>query len=340
VPADFVARWNGTTWSALGSGLNGPALTLAALPNGVLVAGGFFTTAGGLPANRIASWNGATWTALSTGMNDAVRALAALPNGNLVAVGQFTSAGGVAANRVARWNGTSWSALGTGMDNTVHALTVLPDGDFVAGGDFTTASGLSTNFVARWDGTTWSAVGMGTNNFVRALTSLPNGDVVAGGSFTAAGGVASAYVARLTTTCPATSTSLAAGCPSSGGSNTLAASTLPWVDATFRATGTGLPTNALVLTVWGFTQFAPGSLPLTLAFAQAGPGCDQLVSLDILGVLPTSTGTAQSQIFLPNAPPIVGTNFYHQMIPLELDAFGNLVAVTATNSLQLTAGVF
>ena len=80
---------------------------------------------------------------------------------------------------------------------------------------------------------------------VRALAVLPNGDLVAGGGFTTAGGSVSAYFARYVSTCPATATLYSSGCPSSGGSNTLVATTLPWVDATFRATGTGLPTNAV-----------------------------------------------------------------------------------------------
>lgn len=37
-----------------------------------------------------------------------------------------------------------------------------------------------------------------------------------------------------------------------------------------------------------------GGLPLSLAFSQAGPGCDVLVAPDILGVLVTTTGTAVS----------------------------------------------
>jgi hypothetical protein len=54
----------------------------------------------------------------------------------------------------------------------------------------------------------------------------------------------------------------------------------------------------------------------------------------------TLTGTADSQLYLPNVPPLVGVVFYHQMVSIELDGFGNWVAITATNSVQLTAGDF
>ena len=94
-----------------------------------------------------------------------------------------------------------------------------------------------------------------------------------------------------------------------------------------------------MLTVTSVTSFVPG-VPLSLAFAQAGPGCDLFVAPDILGVLVTTTGTATSQFVLPNTPPLVGVTFFHQMVPIELDAFGAWIAVTATNALQLTAGQF
>ena len=34
-----------------------------------LYAGGYFTTAGGVPANYIAKWDGSAWSALGSGMN-------------------------------------------------------------------------------------------------------------------------------------------------------------------------------------------------------------------------------------------------------------------------------
>ena len=50
----MIARWNGTSWSALGSGLNGHFLALTTLPNGDLVAGGLFRTAGGVVSAYVA----------------------------------------------------------------------------------------------------------------------------------------------------------------------------------------------------------------------------------------------------------------------------------------------
>ena len=48
-------------------GLNGPALALTVLPNGDLVAGGNFATAGGVTENRIARWDGSSWAPFGSG---------------------------------------------------------------------------------------------------------------------------------------------------------------------------------------------------------------------------------------------------------------------------------
>jgi hypothetical protein len=46
-----------------------------------LVAGGFFTTAGGVAAEYIAKWDGSSWSPLGGGMNDWVDALEVFDDG-------------------------------------------------------------------------------------------------------------------------------------------------------------------------------------------------------------------------------------------------------------------
>ncbi|MFN7317255.1 MAG: WD40 repeat domain-containing protein [Phycisphaerae bacterium] len=199
VDAINIARWDGNTWSALGTGMNRTLSALAVLPNGDVVAGGSFSTVGGVPANSIARWNDSNWSALGTGMNDSVFDLEALPNGDVVAGGSFSTAGGVPVNSIARWDGNTWSALGTGMNGSVWDLALLPNGDLVAAGDFNTAGGVTVNQIARWDGSTWSALGNAaqhTNGVVSSIAVLPNGDLVAGGFFSTSGGIPTHQIAR------------------------------------------------------------------------------------------------------------------------------------------------
>ncbi len=186
VLARRIAQWDGSAWSALGTGMDFGVYALA-VSGSTLYAGGSFTSAGGTPANRIAQWNGSAWSALGTGINGTVFALA-VSGSTLYAGGAFTSAGGTAADRIAQWSGSAWSALGTGMNGTVNALAVSGT-DLYAGGDFTTAGGTDANRIAQWDGSAWSALGTGMDLSVLAL-AVSDGTLYAGGYFSSAGGVA------------------------------------------------------------------------------------------------------------------------------------------------------
>jgi hypothetical protein len=185
VPANNIARWNGSAWSALGSGVYGGVYALA-LSGTNLYARGWFTTAGGVPANGIARWDGSAWSALGSGMGGQdpdVYALA-VSGTTLYAGGYFATAGGVSANCIAKWDGSAWSALGSGVAppgpySYVSALAVN-GADLYVGGCFTTAGGAPANYIAKWDGSAWSAVGSGIGGAVRAL-AVSGTDLYAGG---------------------------------------------------------------------------------------------------------------------------------------------------------------
>ncbi|MCF7674300.1 MAG: VWA domain-containing protein [Akkermansiaceae bacterium] len=195
VEASNIAKWDGTAWSALGSGINGRVDALEVSGLGYLYAGGNFTSAGGQPANHIASWNGVSWSPLGTGMNAPVSSLIEDANLYLHAGGQFTTAGGVAANHVAKWNPRfglqEWTSLGTGIDagGGVNALALDLDGNLYVGGNFTGAGGLTVSHLARWDGTAWDASFPGLNWTVTSLALDAGGKIHAAGLFSTAGGV-------------------------------------------------------------------------------------------------------------------------------------------------------
>lgn len=191
VAASRIAKWNGTSWSALGSGVSGGnILAIAVSGTDVYVAGGF-TSAGGVPANKVAKWDGNSWSALGGGvggLGQTIYAIGAFGN-NVYVGGNFGGAG--VPNRIAQWNGSNWSDMGTGMDDEVLAIAVGSDGSVYAGGRFGTAGGVPVGRIAKWNGTSWSAVGTGFTNRVLAI-AVSGTDVYAGGVL----GGASNYISR------------------------------------------------------------------------------------------------------------------------------------------------
>jgi len=161
IAASKIAAWDGTTWSALSSGINTSVFALTEY-NGKLIAGGFFDTAGGIATTNIAAWDGTSWSALGTGVGghifDHVDALIVY-DGQLFAGGWFDSAGGVEAPYIASWDGSNWSAANAGatfLDDVLFDLEVF-GGNLIASGWIETGGGADTTQLALWNGSNWSA---------------------------------------------------------------------------------------------------------------------------------------------------------------------------------------
>jgi trimeric autotransporter adhesin len=203
VQANRIAAWDGASWRALGSGMDGGVFELF-IYNGDLIAGGDFDTAGGVSARNIARFDGSAWHPLANGLGldalggGSVHAFTVY-NGELIAGGRFTlNTGQVICRNIARWNGTIWNVLSIGVtapvNEVVRALQVY-DGHVIAGGCFNNAGGVNVSNIARWNGTSWSAMpGGGANNFVNAIQAF-SGGLAIGGDFNQAGGNAANHVA-------------------------------------------------------------------------------------------------------------------------------------------------
>lgn len=200
IPAENIAKWDGTNWSALGSGLSaaGAINALAVMGNNLYATSYILDPALGGPENLIVKWDGANWSLFSV-MDDYVSSFL-VDGSNLYAGGQFTMAGTVPASHVAKWNGANWSSLGLGTNYFIGGTGLeMMAGNLYAGGRFTTADNNPANFIAKWDGSNWSpflsGINNGMNNAVEGLAVMGT-DLYASGSFTTAGGVSANSVAK------------------------------------------------------------------------------------------------------------------------------------------------
>ncbi len=213
IPAFSVARWNGTSWSAVGSGLGHPPVTggfvneaYTLVPfNGKLVAGGSFYSIRQTPVNGLAQWNGTTWEDMQGVIHDVPGAIYAMKqwNGRMVAAGDFrliTSEESYIAYNLVTWDGAKLSESAGSTDAAVWALATVPGQNFstelIAAGEFTIIGGVngtpfvSANRIARHTNSflssEWLAMGTGFNNTVLAVERM--GTVTyAAGAFTTSG---------------------------------------------------------------------------------------------------------------------------------------------------------
>ena len=215
IKANKIARWSGNNWSPLGSGIAGLPSAVHALTvfddstTQFLIAGGEFSSAGGVNVSNIAQWDGRVWSALGSGVDSRVFALTTMNdpktmNPSLFVGGDFTTAGEIMANRIAGWDGDQWFALGDGLNGPVFALAVFDDGTgageaLYVGGTFTLAGGIEAHRIARWDGSSWFPLNDGFGGSVFALEVFDDGfgpALFVGGQFTTAGGMVVDHIAR------------------------------------------------------------------------------------------------------------------------------------------------
>jgi hypothetical protein len=221
IPASRAAVWDGSTWTALGTGLEFGSQTFLAgytlepIDRGVLF-GGIFGLAGGLPVRGLALWNGADWETLgpeleNPGFNTSVGDIIVFDGGEgpqVHVTGSFISSQGTTLDRIARFDGAAWRPLATGLQGGGSSFAIW-DGvggtSLWVGGTFTSAGGGASPKLARWDGSKWNDVGMGLAGggpIVEAAAITPWNDglgdaLYVGGYFTTAGTRPVNSIARL-----------------------------------------------------------------------------------------------------------------------------------------------
>jgi uncharacterized delta-60 repeat protein len=132
-------------------GPNGPVAALLILPDGAILAGGNFETAGNLPRTDLVKFSsdgvadpsfGAQEGGVAT--NGSIAALALQPDGGIIVGGNFSTFYGKIRHGIARLNPDGSVAAAFRQSETlsgsVAALTVAPDGTAFAGGRFSDPS--------------------------------------------------------------------------------------------------------------------------------------------------------------------------------------------------------
>ena len=176
---------------------------IAVQPDLRILAGGEFSTFGGLARNRLVRLNsdGTIDTSFDPGIgtNAAILDLALQSNGSVLIAGEFSTYAGSWRRGLAQVTGDGQLDLAFAPPtllalDTVNAVAVQPDGKVLI-------AGILLNRVARLnaDGTqdTSFAPASGTNSEPRSLALQSDGKALIGGGFTNFGGVPTGHIARV-----------------------------------------------------------------------------------------------------------------------------------------------
>lgn len=196
-----LAKWDGSTWSAVGNDMTASVPSLCVFDDGS--GSKLYVGASHLDNNTpsLASWDGTTWTAITNPLNDTITAMCGF-NGELHVIGSYTmGANSIRSGTILRWSKGEFLPLGSGIDNYVNALATFDDGagkKLYAGGTLQYTRDCTVNYIGCWNGSRWTPVGGGLDDEVSCLLSSRGTEpaLYAGGYFTTAGGVSAKGIAK------------------------------------------------------------------------------------------------------------------------------------------------
>jgi len=195
VNCNRIARWDGTSWKSVSTGLTGgmPWVFTLRVFNGELYAGGMFYYAGGVPANGLARWNGIQWDSVGAGVAGWPFSMEVdTLHNNLIISGNFANYDTTMGIGICAWDGTKLLPIGTGLNSTSSSVAFY--NNYLIATKPTPTQTPQDTIIAYWDSISWRPITTG-NKIINALISY-NNELYAGGFFDTIGGQAIPYIAR------------------------------------------------------------------------------------------------------------------------------------------------
>lgn len=190
---NFITKWDGTQWSALGKGLNKNVYAIAVDKSGIVYAGGDFNSSNNNDTlNHFAIWNGEKWFAPTEQPDGKVRAIC-VKGDSVIIGGDFEMIGDKEFLKIAIWDKEQkqWFPLGNGIESgqgkMIRAITTDEAGNVYVGGQFSHAGDVEAVNLAVFDGQSWKRIGDVAKGSVNSLVFL-NNKLYVGGSFSTIGG--------------------------------------------------------------------------------------------------------------------------------------------------------
>jgi hypothetical protein len=174
IPVNNAAKWNGTTWASMGSGITAWPVSSTVYNNEIYV--GLWLGAGN-NRSMIVKWDGTVWANVEQNVNSAMMNVVMdvkVFNGCLYAAGLIDTINGVPVANVARYDGQNWSSVGNGVNGYANFF-IQTNSDLYMTGDFTNSGSIVVNHVVKFDSVPFCLTSMAeVNSNDQSLQIYPN----------------------------------------------------------------------------------------------------------------------------------------------------------------------
>lgn len=180
LPANCLAKWDGTTWQTVGNNYNfqiqGGWLDKIQFYNGNLYVAGNFEDPQGNTC-RLAKWDGSAWQFFTNELSGSVADVWDMEvyNGELYVAGLFFTASGNVANSIMRWNDQTWRDVAGSVQILSNPNPTVKDmcvhnGELYCVGNFEKIGGVPALGLAKWDGNAWCGFGTQFLTYFQQMT--------------------------------------------------------------------------------------------------------------------------------------------------------------------------
>ena len=142
-----IARWDGTQWQGLASGIDGGGHMIVYKGNLIVAC---FRTIGSNPIETIAKWDGTEWSDLA-GIKpypDGGLGNFSIYNGELYVSWSYWDPANNAITHVCKWNGSTWSVIGH-FNEKILSMEVFEGGLYI-GGMFSSVNGVPIHGIVKY----------------------------------------------------------------------------------------------------------------------------------------------------------------------------------------------
>lgn len=192
-----IARWDGTKWDSLKSGLNNSVYNTCVHNNNLIAAGDFTKSGSNSTVKYVGQWNGIAWQPINlayTFKTGGIKPLVSFTN-KLIIGNVFDTISSIPMRGIAVWDGISFTSMGNNIFTGINSFWVY-NSELFCGASTNSITCCGSDFVFKWSGSAWQQIGGAFDGPILSMEDYGT-DLYSGGLFQNCAGSSMNYVAKV-----------------------------------------------------------------------------------------------------------------------------------------------